>query len=112
VCVYGRAARPLDSQAEINIRKGKKLAVFELSFKAEWEVTNDAGETASGQAEVAELFQDDVDDDFEVSALHWAERSRTTCCEERRSLWWRKRTLWGQQRAVWCEEVCAPQSAA
>ena len=56
------------SQAEINIRKGKKLAVFEVAAKAEYEAWN--GEAVErGTLEIVEVYQDDMDEDFDVSWL-------------------------------------------
>ena len=71
-CMFGRLCTSKESrtlQAEINIRKGRKFPVFELGFKAEWEVINGEEAKATGKVEVTELFQDDVDEDFEVSSL-------------------------------------------
>lgn len=54
-------------QAEINIRKGKKLPVFELAFKAEYGITAaDTAKPEMGKLHIFEVYQDDVSEDFEV----------------------------------------------
>lgn len=55
-------------QAEINIRKGKKLAVFEVAAKAEYEAWNGQA-VEKGTLEVVEVYQDDMDEDFDVRSL-------------------------------------------
>jgi activator of HSP90 ATPase len=60
------------AEASVNIRKGKKITVFELTFKCAWEGAAFAGpasEAASGEAEVAEVMQDDLDDSFDVRVM-------------------------------------------
>ncbi|KAA0164524.1 hypothetical protein FNF28_03865 [Cafeteria roenbergensis] len=57
--------KSVTGDAEINIRKGKKLAVFEVAAKAEYEAwTGEALE--KGTLEIVEVYQDDMDEDFDV----------------------------------------------
>ena len=57
------------AEASVNIRKGKKITVFELSFKCTWEGSVIAGpesETCGGEVEVVDAMQDDVGEEFNV----------------------------------------------
>jgi activator of HSP90 ATPase len=63
------SAPDLKAEATINIRKGKKILVFEASFTLKWEGRSNDGfstKIVHGDAKVFELMQDDVDDEFEV----------------------------------------------
>lgn len=57
------------AEASVNIRKGKKITVFELSFKANWEgsaIAGPASESCGGEIEVVDVMQDDLGEDFNV----------------------------------------------
>ena len=57
------------AEASVNIRKGKKITVFELSFKCAWEgsvIAGPASESCGGEVEVVDAMQDDLDDEFNV----------------------------------------------
>ena len=57
------------AEASVNIRKGKKIVVFELSFKCNWDGSVIAGptsESCGGEVEVVDVMQDDLDEDFNV----------------------------------------------
>ena len=57
------------AEASVNIRKGKKITIFELSFKCSWEgsaLAGPASESCGGEAEVVDVGQDDLDEDFNV----------------------------------------------
>jgi activator of HSP90 ATPase len=60
------------AEASVNIRKGKKITVFEFTFKCAWEGkvidASGAEEACSGDIDVSEVMQDDLDD-FDVRVL-------------------------------------------
>ncbi len=56
-------------EASVNIRKGKKITVFDLTFKCAWEgvvLAGPASEACSGEIEASEVMQDDIDEAFDV----------------------------------------------
>jgi hypothetical protein len=74
------ASALLALQAEINIRKGKKLPVFELAFKAEFAVSasSEEGKPETGKLHIFEVYQDDIGEDFEVRpGLVWQPAARS-----------------------------------
>ena len=59
----------MKAEATINIRKGRKIAVVDLTFTVNWEGRATDGSSArvtTGDAKCMDVMQDDADDEFEV----------------------------------------------